>query len=304
MENAKKMIIVSPEVLQRVQNMQQHQQQPSSTASVSKLAGDTVSGLDREMYRLLNDKNINDHDKWDQYNQVLQRYLHFASQKRKPIQLPIIDLSDDVDGGRSAKLIPQSLVGNEEILDTFTKTYKKDVKNFLKAIDGKKDLISWDNDGVVYIEGDKIPHSNIIDLLHDVIRARKSTQPPGWKRLMHVLKEINIPNEFVTNPFSREYLVRIKGGKSDSDSSGGDSNGDNLTVDIKGGESSAAAARRHLDFSSPSSSSRKSTRLGDDYPFGLKSVKTEPPAPSKRSKRDAAASSSSASGVVWEQFKY
>lgn len=58
-----------------------------------------------------------------------------------------------------------------------------------KAIDGKKDSISWDNDGVVYIKGDKIPHSNIVDLLHDVIRVRKSTQPTGWGQLMHVCKK-------------------------------------------------------------------------------------------------------------------
>lgn len=36
------------------------------------------------------------------------------------------------------------------------------------------------------------------------------------------LKKINIPNEFFTNPFSREYVVKMKGSNSDSasDSSG------------------------------------------------------------------------------------
>lgn len=59
MDNAKKMIIVSPEVLQRVQNTQ------IPFENVNKVFGDTVSDFDREMFRLLNNKNISDHDKWD-----------------------------------------------------------------------------------------------------------------------------------------------------------------------------------------------------------------------------------------------
>lgn len=269
------MIIVSPEVLQRVQNTQ------NASVSVNKMPGDTVSELDREMFRLLNNKNISDHDKWDQYHQVLQRYLHYTSQKRKPVQIPIVELKDESE--KPTMSDAQSSIGHEDIVDTFSKNYKKDVRNILKAIDGKKDLISWDNDGIVYIQGDKIPHSNIIDLLHDVIRVRKSTQPPGWEQLMHVLKKINIPNEFVTNPFSREYLLRIKGSNS-----GSTSDSDK--------EGAASVSRRRLNFSTPS---KQSSRLDDTFPFGVTSVKTEP-IPSKRGRKTVGAASSSA----WEKFNF
>lgn len=83
------------------------------------------------------------------------------------------------------------------------------------------------------------------------------------------LKKINIPNEFVTNPFSREYVVKIKGSNSASDSSG------SSTSDKEG---AASVSRRHLDFSTPS---KQPSRLGDTYPFGLKSLQTEPVKPSK-----------------------
>lgn len=281
MENAKKMIIISPDVLQRIQNTQQ----PSSA---NKLAGDTVSELDREMSTLLNNKNLGDQDKWEKYQQVLQRYLHFASQKRKPIQLPVVEMNV-VDDGRNSAL------GNEQIVETFTKTYKKDARNFLKVLEGKKDLISWGDDGVVYIYKEKIPHSNIIDLLHDVIRVRKSIQPPGWKQLMQLLKEINIPNEFVTNPFGRDYLMRLKG----------DSN-DRIDSRVKG-ESSSTSARRHLDFHTPRvaaaaaavAAEKKKTgasRSDDTYPSSSSSS-------SIKSEYRQSKSVKTSTTPVWEEFK-
>lgn len=69
MENAKKMIIVSPDVLQRIQNTQLSLSPSSSLSSSSagKVAGDTVSELDRKMTRFLNNKRFGDQDKWEQY---------------------------------------------------------------------------------------------------------------------------------------------------------------------------------------------------------------------------------------------
>jgi hypothetical protein len=195
MENAKKMIIISPEDLQRMQN------QPIKSSGRHAVS-DTVSELDREMLNLLNDKNLSDQDKWNQYQQVLQRYLHFASQKRKPIQLPVVDL------------IPpnkHNLLSPDELIDTFTKTYKGDVKNLLRHISRRHDKIDWDDNGTLYIDGMAVQNSNIIDLLHDIIRARKATQPPGWKQLINALKDISTPNEFITNPFARNYFERLKG---------------------------------------------------------------------------------------------
>lgn len=280
------MIIVSPDVLQRIQNTQLSLSPTSSpsSSSVGKVAGDTVSELDREMTHLLNNKSLGDQDKWEQYQQVLQRYLHFATQKRKPIQLPVVEM--DVNDDRQTN----SVLGNEQIVETFTKNYKKDARNFLKFLDGKKDLISWDDDGVVYIHREKIPHSNIIDLLHDVIRVRKSIQPPGWEQLLQILKEINIPNEFVTNPLGRDYLMRLKG----------DVNG-RSSIGVKGESPSpaaAAAARRHLDFQTPrsassSSSVKKAVVADDTYPLSSNSNSIKPEY--KQSK--------SVKTPVWEKFK-
>lgn len=184
-----------------------------------------------------------------------------------------------------------SVLGNEQIVETFTKNYKKDARNFLKFLDGKKDLISWDDDGVVYIHREKIPHSNIIDLFHDVIRVRKSVQPPGWQQLMQILKEIIIPNEFVTNPLGRDYRMRLKG----------DING-RSSCGVKGELPSPAAARRHLDLQMPRAASSAASvtsvkkavvagRADDTYPLSSSSIKPE----YRQYKR--------VKTPVWEKFK-
>lgn len=197
MENTKKMIIISTEDLQRMQNS--HQQiKPNTRRS------DTVSELDREMLNLLNNKSLSDQDKWSQYQQVLQRYLHFTSQNRKPIHIPVVDLVSNVK-------VKHDELKNEELIGTFSKAYKMEIKNILNHIGRRPDKIDWDNDGMVYIDGERVPNSNIVDLLHDVIRAKKATQPPGWEQLMHALKDISTPTEFITNPFARQYLISLKG---------------------------------------------------------------------------------------------
>lgn len=202
MENAKKMIIISPDDLQRIQS-QQNQVKPSGNRH------DTVSELDREMLSLLNNKDLSDQDKWSQYQQVLQRYLHFASQKRKPVQIPVIDLETQ----------KHKTLNTDELVETFTKTYKSDAKNLLRHIGKRHEKIDWDDNGTLFINGEIVPNTNIIDLLHDIIRVRKATQPQGWKQMIHALKDISTPIEFITNPFARNYYERLKGYVSPSDKS-------------------------------------------------------------------------------------
>lgn len=201
MEHAKRMVIISQDALEK---MHLHHQQATKVK-------DTASELDTEMFRLLNNKSLSDHDKWNQYQQVLQRFLHFSAEKRKPLHLHLSDASDE----SKTKTSTHGSLGVEEIIDTFSKTYKQDARNLLKVLEKRNDLFDWDSDGIVYVNGEKVPNSNVTDILHDVIRARKSIQPTGWHQFMHVLKQINMPHEFITNPFSREFLTRLK--ETDSD---------------------------------------------------------------------------------------
>jgi len=77
------------------------------------------------------------------------------------------------------------------------------------------------------------------------------------------LKEINTPTEFVTNPFHREYLTKLKSGETVSRNG---NNSSSSSSDSKGATS--LLSKRRLDFSSSSKN--------ESFPSGLKSIKTEP----------------------------
>ncbi|KAF2905113.1 hypothetical protein ILUMI_01062 [Ignelater luminosus] len=75
MDYAKKMVLVAPEVVQRL-----------STAETTEPK--TLSHLDSDMQKVLKSK-LEDREKWTEYYQALQRYLHFTAKTRQPISISI-----------------------------------------------------------------------------------------------------------------------------------------------------------------------------------------------------------------------
>jgi hypothetical protein len=69
-------------------------------------------------------------------------------------------------------------------------------------------LISWDSKGRVSIKGAEIPGSSITDLISDVVRDRKSTNPEGWSPFSDILAELNVPQEYIANTRRREFIMQ------------------------------------------------------------------------------------------------
>uniref|UniRef100_A0A1Y1KXI7 Uncharacterized protein n=1 Tax=Photinus pyralis TaxID=7054 RepID=A0A1Y1KXI7_PHOPY len=170
MEHGKKMLLVPQEVIQRLKANENRKE-------------DVLSRIDDEMMQILK-SNLSDHDKWQQYNQVLQKYLHFADQMRKPVSISIDSRPEGIS--------------EVDILTTIPQTFKKKAEGFLRMLTASSN-IGWDNKGIVTIKGEVIPSSNIIDLVHDTIRPRKTSNPEGWEKFAAYVKEINVPQEFVGN---------------------------------------------------------------------------------------------------------
>jgi hypothetical protein len=58
----------------------------------------------------------------------------------------------------------------------------------------------------VSIHGAKIPHSNVIDLINEVVRNRKYTKnPAGIEQFVHLLKQVNVPTQYYSVPFKYSY---------------------------------------------------------------------------------------------------
>ena len=91
---------------------------------------------------------------------------------------------------------------------TFPKTTLEDiVKSVPKAFKNKAEILakmlmrelSWNDRNELIINGKPIPGSNILDLVNDVIRQRKSFHPEGREEFTEALRRLNIPQDLVGN---------------------------------------------------------------------------------------------------------
>ena len=57
----------------------------------------------------------------------------------------------------------------------------------------------WKDDGTVKLYGKSIPGSNIIDLVNDVIRHCKGSEPTGWQAFAEGLSNMNFPQDVIGN---------------------------------------------------------------------------------------------------------
>ena len=61
------------------------------------------------------------------------------------------------------------------------------------------DNIGWNVKGELVYKGEVMPHTNIQDLVQDILRKRKTHIPHGWQTFAKALKESNISQDLVGN---------------------------------------------------------------------------------------------------------
>ena len=90
-----------------------------------------------------------------------------------------------------------------EIIDSVPKTLKQKARRLLDKIKG---TVSWNNRGEMMYRNVPVPERNIVDLVNDALRKRKSFQPVGWKMFARGLKDVNAPMDLIGNPERWTYI--------------------------------------------------------------------------------------------------
>lgn len=152
--------------------------------------GTNLSRKDDEMHEVL-ESSLSADEKWKRYEQLLNRYLFFKnSLKRK------LDSDSDTVTKEDSHGIPIT-----KIIATLPKNSKKTGENlldFITSADGKH-KITWDEKGVVKVDKKEIHGSNIIDLVNDITRKRKTFTAVGRNTFVNILNELGVPREFIGN---------------------------------------------------------------------------------------------------------
>lgn len=174
MNHAKKMVLISPDVLRRLN---------------TPVKDNTLETIENDMNKILHAPELEDSTKWPKYQQLMQRCQFLQDQLRQPAEISIIEKPVTTDNTTKFEL---------EILRTLPKAFKtKGELLFRRLCDNE--VITWDRNGSVSINGTAIVGSNIVDLVCDVVRFKKSGSPVGWQEFTNALSEINVPQEFIGN---------------------------------------------------------------------------------------------------------
>lgn len=205
MEHVKKMVLVPAESADRL-----HQKSVNPTPS------DVMHSLDREMSAILKNKEHDAREKWHQYQQTLQRYMHFANESRKPISYQITEevipaTIPPVDGDGEG----ERRVDHDHVRDMLLSSMPTSMKNSARTLydhlakRGEKS-INWNDKGVVILNGSPLPNSNIVDLVDCMVRPRKTFNPPGVEQFASALADLNLPTSFIANTRYRNFILKRK----------------------------------------------------------------------------------------------
>ena len=192
------MALVDPRLLDTLRS------QPHPTDTVGKI----VQTLDEEMKTILDRKDLDDGIKVTLYNQVLQRYNGLVD---KRVKEPIRTISVN-ESTKGSKTKDEEKEDEEDtpirrleatVLDTVPKSLQVKARRLMEHL---KRNVAWNDRGELVHKGVPIAGSNAVDLVHDLLRKRKTDAPTGWQSLAKQLRTANIPMELIGNAARRTYI--------------------------------------------------------------------------------------------------
>ena len=199
MDHARKMALVDPRLLDALRS------QPPPTDTVGKI----MQVLDEEMKTILDRKDFDDGTKVTLYNQVLQRYNGLVDKRvKEPIRMIAVNESAEGPKARDEEVAEEDAPIRRleaTVLDTVSKSLQAKARRLMEHL---KRNVAWSDRGELVHEGVPIAGSNAVDLVHDLLRKRKTDAPTGWRSLAKQLRAVNIPMELIGNVARRTYIQK------------------------------------------------------------------------------------------------
>lgn len=209
------MILLSPHQLNRLTR-------PEQTIRHS-----AEDDLDAKMRAILDESDLNPHEKIKKYDALLQRYLNFLKQDRKEennitvtLQTPPDDAAREGAGSSPVRVTEKGEDGvMTETLRSLSQRDRKNAEYMMKKISEHGD--KWSPKGEFIHQGDSVKGSHMIDLMkHVMLRTRNAAPPTGWRKFLSTLAEFNIPASAIRNPQVREQYDRLKIGEREEEEEG------------------------------------------------------------------------------------
>ena len=162
-------------------------------------ADTTLRDLDAEMTSILDKSDVGVSDKVRLYNQALLRYNDMAKDRAaKPT--PVVVVKEN-----------EPIVATDVMADVVT-TLPKTLQEKGSQLVSRLKTTTWNDRGELLHEGVAISGSNVVDLVHDLLRKRlrkrKTSVPIGWQKFASQMYAANIPMELVGNVATRQHIQK------------------------------------------------------------------------------------------------
>ena len=210
MLHVRKMALVDPRLLKSLrENPTPLSPLPDPTSNAIDM---TLRDLDAEMTSILDRSDADVSEKVRLYNQALLRYNDMTKAcAAKPIPV-VVSVKKEAAAATTMPTIPTlptTVVAVEptDIVGTLPKTLQMKGRQLLSRLSA----VTWNERGELMHKGVAIPGSNAVDLIHDLLRNRKTPDPVGWQQFANQMRAANIPMELVGNVTRRLYLQKKRG---------------------------------------------------------------------------------------------
>ena len=199
MLHVRKMALVDPRLLKSLRENPTPLPDPTSNAIDT-----TLRDLDAEMTSILDRSDADESEKVRLYNQALLRYNDMTKARAaKPIPVVVAVKKE------AAATMPTTalVVEPTDIVGTLPKTLQMKGRQLLSRLSA----VTWNERGELIHNGVAIRGSNAVDLIHDLLRNRKTPDPVGWQQFAKQMRAANIPMELVGKVTRRLYLQKKRG---------------------------------------------------------------------------------------------
>ena len=128
--------------------------------------GTTLRDLDAEMTSILEKSDVTVSEKVRLYNQALLRYNDMAKDRAaKPTPVVVVKENEPI--------VATDVMS--DVVTTLPKTLQEKGSQLVSGLN----TTTWKDRGELLHEGLAIPGSNVVDLVHDLLRKRKTSEPSG-----------------------------------------------------------------------------------------------------------------------------
>jgi len=163
-----------------------------------------VDEFKNALQKILSDVTLPAETQMQLYNQLFTRYLKIDADSKEPTTVitrpdkPTENVNEQIESIKKSEPVDDKW--KRAIVEKMPKTHLGKADELIDFLSNSKQFSIHDN-GEISINDKIVPQSNVVKLIHDVIRDRPKAPPPlGLGNFVTLLRDLNVPKYLIGNP--------------------------------------------------------------------------------------------------------